>query len=102
MALTSTNIERIGEIRAKQESYFRSGATLDVRTRKANLVAFEKAVLKQYHQRTVGYGAYYFALELSGAASADATCGRDFVGMYRCAETFALCAGGVRCYRKDD
>lgn len=46
MALTSTIIERIGEIRAKQESYFRSGATLDVRTRKANLVAFEKAVLK--------------------------------------------------------
>ena len=46
MALTSTNIERIGEIRAKQEIYFRSGATLDVRTRKANLVAFEKAVLK--------------------------------------------------------
>lgn len=46
MALTITNIERIGEIRAKQESYFRSGATLDVRTRKANLVAFEKAVLK--------------------------------------------------------
>lgn len=46
MALTSTNIGRIGEIRAKQEGYFRSGATLDVRTRKANLVAFEKAVLK--------------------------------------------------------
>ena len=46
MALTSTNIGRIGEIRAEQESYFRSGATLDVRTRKANLVAFEKAVLK--------------------------------------------------------
>lgn len=46
MALTSINIGRIGEIRAKQESYFRSGATLDVRTRKANLVAFEKAVLK--------------------------------------------------------
>ena len=46
MALTSTNIGRIGEIRAKQESYFRSGETLDVRTRKANLVAFEKAVLK--------------------------------------------------------
>ena len=46
MALTSTNIGRIGEIRAKQESYFRSGASLDVRTRKANLVAFEKAVLK--------------------------------------------------------
>lgn len=46
MALTNTNIGRIGEIRAKQESYFRSGATLDVRTRKANLVAFEKAVLK--------------------------------------------------------
>lgn len=46
MALTSTNIGRIGEIRAKQESYFQSGATLDVRTRKANLVAFEKAVLK--------------------------------------------------------
>lgn len=46
MAMTSTNIGRIGEIRAKQESYFRSGATLDVRTRKANLVAFEKAVLK--------------------------------------------------------
>ena len=46
MALTSTNIGRIGEIRAKQESYFRSGATLDVQTRKANLVAFEKAVLK--------------------------------------------------------
>lgn len=46
MALTSTNIGRIGEIRAKQESYFWSGATLDVRTRKANLVAFEKAVLK--------------------------------------------------------
>ena len=46
MALTSTNIGRIGEISAKQESYFRSGATLDVRTRKANLVAFEKAVLK--------------------------------------------------------
>lgn len=46
MALTSTNIGRIGEIRAKQESYFRSGATLDVRTRKVNLVAFEKAVLK--------------------------------------------------------
>lgn len=46
MALTITNIERIGEIRAKQESYFRSGATLDVRTRKANLVAFEKTVLK--------------------------------------------------------
>ncbi len=46
MALTSTNIGRIGEIRAKQESYFRSGATLDVRTRKANLVAFEKAVFK--------------------------------------------------------
>lgn len=46
MALTSTNIGRIGEIRAKQECYFRSGATLDVRTRKANLVAFEKAVLK--------------------------------------------------------
>ena len=46
MALTSTNIGRIGEIRAKQESYFRSGTTLDVRTRKTNLVAFEKAVLK--------------------------------------------------------
>ena len=46
MVLTSTNIGRIGEIRAKQESYFRSGATLDVQTRKANLVAFEKAVLK--------------------------------------------------------
>ena len=46
MALTSTNIGRIDEIRAKQESYFRSGATLEVRTRKANLVAFEKAVLK--------------------------------------------------------
>lgn len=46
MALTSTNIGRIGEIRAKQECYFRSGATLDVRTRKANLLAFEKAVLK--------------------------------------------------------
>lgn len=46
MALTSTNIGRIGEIRAKQESYFRSGATLDVRTRKANLVALENAVLK--------------------------------------------------------
>lgn len=46
MALTSTNIGRIGEIRAKQESCFRSGATLNVRTRKANLVAFEKAVLK--------------------------------------------------------
>ena len=46
MSLTSTNIGRIGEIRAKQESYFRSGATLDVRTRKANLVALEKAVLK--------------------------------------------------------
>lgn len=46
MALTNTNIGRIGEIRAKQDSYFRSGATLDVRTRKANLVAFEKAVLK--------------------------------------------------------
>lgn len=46
MALTSTNIGRIGEIRAKQESYFRSGATLDVRIRKANLVAFEKAVLR--------------------------------------------------------
>lgn len=46
MALTSTNIERIGEIRAKQARFFQSGATLDVRTRKANLVAFEKAVLK--------------------------------------------------------
>ena len=46
MALTSTNIGRVGEIRAKPESYRRSGATLDVRTRKANLVAFEKAVLK--------------------------------------------------------
>lgn len=46
MALTSTNIGRIGEIRAKQARFFQSGATLDVRTRKANLVAFEKAVLK--------------------------------------------------------
>ena len=60
------------------------------------------SVAEQDHQRTVGDCAHYFALELSGAASADATCGRDFVGMYRCAETFALCAGGVRCYRKDD
>ena len=43
------------------------------------------SVAEQDHQRTVGDGAHYFALELSGAASAYPTCGRDFVGMYRCA-----------------
>lgn len=46
MELTSTSVERIREIREMQRVYFHSGATLDVRTRKANLKAFEKAVLK--------------------------------------------------------
>ncbi len=46
MELTSTSVERIREIREKQRVYFHSGATLDVHTRKANLKAFEKAVLK--------------------------------------------------------
>lgn len=46
MELTSTPVEKIVEIREKQKRYFHSGATLDVSTRKANLKAFEKAVLK--------------------------------------------------------
>lgn len=46
MALESTSAERIAEIRGKQKKYFHSGATLATEVRKANLKAFEKAVLK--------------------------------------------------------
>jgi aldehyde dehydrogenase (NAD+) len=44
--MEETPIERIKEIRERQRSYFHSGATLDVKTRKDNLRRFEKAVLK--------------------------------------------------------
>ena len=44
--LESTSSGRICELREMQRSYFRSGATLDVRTRKNNLKLLEKAVLK--------------------------------------------------------
>ncbi len=46
MALTSTSAERIAEIRERQRRYFAGGSTLDVNVRKANLKAFERAVLK--------------------------------------------------------
>lgn len=46
MALESTSVERIIEIRDKQRQYFSQGATLDVKTRKANLRKLEQAVLK--------------------------------------------------------
>ncbi len=44
--MEETPIERIIQIREKQRSYFHSGATLDVKTRKENLKRFQKAVLK--------------------------------------------------------
>ena len=46
MALENTTQERIKEIREKQDRYFRSGATLDVETRKRHLKEFKSAVLK--------------------------------------------------------
>ena len=46
MALENTTQERIKEIREKQDRYFRSGATLDVETRKRHLNEFKSAVLK--------------------------------------------------------
>ena len=44
--LENTTQERIKELRAKQDKYFRSGATLDVKTRKKHLEEFKAAVLK--------------------------------------------------------
>lgn len=44
--LENTSVERIKEIRGRQERYFRSGATLDVKARINNLKAFEAAVRK--------------------------------------------------------
>ncbi len=44
--MEETPIERIKEIRERQRTYFHSGATLDVRTRKEKLKLFEKAVQK--------------------------------------------------------
>ena len=44
--MESTSAERIVEIREKQRKYFHSGATLDVKARKAALKKFEQAVLK--------------------------------------------------------
>ena len=46
MTMESTSAERIVEIREKQRKYFHSGATLDVKARKATLKKFEQAVLK--------------------------------------------------------
>ncbi|MGM9739719.1 MAG: aldehyde dehydrogenase family protein [Candidatus Cryptobacteroides sp.] len=46
MALENTTLERIKEIRDKQDRYFRSGATLDVETRKRHLKEFKASVLK--------------------------------------------------------
>lgn len=46
MTMESTSAERIVEIREKQRKYFHSGATLDVKARKAALKKFEQAVLK--------------------------------------------------------
>lgn len=44
--LENTSVERIKEIRGRQDRYFRSGATLDIKTRLNNLKAFEAAVRK--------------------------------------------------------
>ncbi|MGM9768093.1 MAG: aldehyde dehydrogenase family protein [Candidatus Cryptobacteroides sp.] len=46
MALENTTQERIREIREKQDRYFRSGATLDISTRKQHLKEFKAAILK--------------------------------------------------------
>ena len=46
LTMESTSAERIVEIREKQRKYFHSGATLDVKARKAALKKFEQAVLK--------------------------------------------------------
>lgn len=46
MALENTTQERIREIREKQDRYFRSGATLDIATRKQHLKEFKAALLK--------------------------------------------------------
>ncbi len=46
MMLENTSIERIKEIRGRQERFFRSGATLDVKWRLERLKAFEAAVRK--------------------------------------------------------
>lgn len=45
-SLENTTQERIKELRSKQDRYFRSGATLDIRTRKRHLEEFRAAVLK--------------------------------------------------------
>lgn len=44
--LENTSVERIKEIRGRQERFFRSGVTLDVRWRLERLKAFEAAVRK--------------------------------------------------------
>ena len=44
--MENTSIERIKEIRERQERFFRSGATLDVKWRLERLRAFEAAVRK--------------------------------------------------------
>ena len=44
--LENTSVERIKEIRERQNRYFKSGATLDIKTRLSNLKAFEAAVRK--------------------------------------------------------
>lgn len=44
--MENTSIERIKEIRERQERFFRSGATLDVKWRSERLKAFEAAVRK--------------------------------------------------------
>ena len=46
MALENTAQERIREIREKQDRYFRSGATLELKTRTQHLKEFKAAVLK--------------------------------------------------------
>ena len=44
--LENTSVERIKQIRERQDRYFRSGATLDINKRLSNLKAFEAAVRK--------------------------------------------------------
>lgn len=46
MTLENTSGERILEIRHRQEVYFRSGHTMDIRTRKNNLKKLKSAVIK--------------------------------------------------------
>ena len=58
MALENTAQERIREIREKQDRYFRSGATLELKTRKQHLKEFKAAVLKWEQPRDVAFWKY--------------------------------------------